>query len=230
MKTNFLLLFAFVLCLSCKQETITSVDTRPKDIDGNIYDTVKIGTQIWMKQNLKTTRYNDGTVIGEVEDSTAWANIYNNGSSTHTPAWCYYNADAANNVTYGKLYNFYAVNTGKLAPTGWHVPSDAEWTTLINYLGGEDVAGNKMKATTLWFLVSGIVNTNSSGFTALPAGIRSGYGVTYGKGEYASFWSSTDDGTFDAWARHLHSDDAHATKGFFAPGKECGFSVRCIRN
>ena len=105
------------------------------DIDGNVYHTVTIGTQVWMVENLKTTKYNDGTAIPLVTDNTAW------GALT-TPGYCWYNNDSATyKNTYGALYNWYAVNTGKLAPTGWHVPTDSEWTVLTTYLGGQSVAG-----------------------------------------------------------------------------------------
>ena len=103
------------------------------DIDGNVYHTVTIGTQVWMVENLKTTRYNDGTAIPLVTDGTAWAALT-------TPGYCWYNNDSATyKNTYGALYNWYAVNTGKLAPTGWHVPTDSEWTVLTTYLGGESL-------------------------------------------------------------------------------------------
>lgn len=137
------------------------------DIDGNVYQTVTIGTQVWMKENLKTTRYKDGTAIPNVTDNMQWDNL-------SSGAYCIYDNNAANNTTYGKLYNWYAVNTGKLAPAGWHVPTDAEWTTLTDYLGGDDIAGDKMRDTTftLWEYYDGFTSTNSSGFTALPAGFR----------------------------------------------------------
>ena len=112
-----------------------------QDIDGNNYLTVTIGTQIWMAENLRTTKYNDGTAIPLVTDNTTWANLT-------TPAYCWYNNDAkTNGSTYGALYNWYSVNTKKLCPTGWHVPNDTEWTTLTTYLGGTAVAGGKLKET-----------------------------------------------------------------------------------
>jgi uncharacterized protein (TIGR02145 family) len=139
-----------------------------KDIDGNIYETVKIGTQIWMAENLKTSHYRNGSAIKEIEDNTTWANIEKAGAST--PGWCYYNGTAINNPTYGKLYNWYAVNDSRhLCPTGWHVPTDVEFQLLSNDLGGDEVAGGKMKATTLWTAPNTGAD-NSSGFSALPAG------------------------------------------------------------
>jgi uncharacterized protein (TIGR02145 family) len=132
------------------------------DIDGNVYNTVTIGTQCWMAENLKTTRYNDGTAILTGLSNADW-------QITTSGAYAIYNNDPANNTTYGKLYNIYAVKTNKLAPAGWHVPTYTEWTTLTTYLGGEAVAGGKMKATTLWSSPN-TGATNSSGFTGLPAG------------------------------------------------------------
>ena len=109
------------------------------DDDGNVYHSVTIGTQVWMVENLKTTKYNDGTSIPLVTDATDWHNLL-------TPGYCWNNNDEATyKATYGALYNWYTVNTGNLCPTGWHVPGDAEWTTLTTYLGGEDVAGGKLK-------------------------------------------------------------------------------------
>jgi hypothetical protein len=125
-----------VLTESSSQIPIWTNPTVVTDIDGNIYSTVTIGTQTWMKQDLKTTRYNDGAAIPLVTDNTAWAALT-------TPGYCLYNnTNNADSIrTFGALYNWYAVNTGKLAPTGWHVATDAEWTTLTTYLGGTTVAG-----------------------------------------------------------------------------------------
>ncbi len=145
------------------------------DIDGNIYHTVTIGTQVWMVENLKVTKYNDGNVIPYVTDSVSWGKL-------QTPAYCFYNNDIKNKTIYGALYNWYSVNTGKLAPNGWHVAKDSEWKTLITFLGdpsnnalfGEDsIAGGKMMeiGTSHWIGLNSGAN-NSSGFTALPGGGR----------------------------------------------------------
>lgn len=113
------------------------------DTEGNTYKTIKTVTQTWMAENLKTTKYNDGTLIPNVSDNTAWTQL-------SSGAYCWYSNDINNKSTFGALYNWYAVNTGKLCPEGWHVPGDDEWTTLTGYLGGEDVAGGKMKSTSGW--------------------------------------------------------------------------------
>ncbi len=162
---------------------ISPPNTKIGDIDGNGYHIVKIGNQVWTVENLRTTRYNDGTAIPYVTDNSAWANL-------STPGYCYYGNDsAANAVKYGALYNWHAVNTGKLAPEGWHVPTDAEWDTLQNYLIANGynwdgtTTGNKiaksMAAKTDWNSSStagapgnDVQSNNSSGFSALPGGYR----------------------------------------------------------
>ena len=190
------------------------------DIDGNVYNTVTIGSQCWMAENLKTTRYNDGTAIPTGLSDAAW-------EATTSGAYAIYDNNANNNTIYGKLYNWYAVNTGKLAPAGWHVPTDAEWTTLINFLGGETVAGNKMKATTLWRAYTGITNTNSSGFTGLPAGFRNTSGTFNNIGDDGHFWSSTEYSINYAWYRYLSYSSSNAGRANY---NRRGISVRCVRD
>jgi uncharacterized protein (TIGR02145 family) len=191
------------------------------DIDGNVYKTVKIGNQIWMAENLKTTRYNDGTPIPNVTDNIEWCNLLTTG------AYCYYDNYYSNNAIYGKLYNWYAVGTGKLAPKGWHVPTDAEWETLITYLGGEDIAGGKMKSTNYWKSPNKGAS-NSSGFNGLPAGWRSdGVGDFFDIGEGSYFWSSTN--WAKAWFCNLEFDNSEANRYDFR-WKWSGFSVRCVRD
>ena len=179
-----------MLTNSCKKDDNSSKkeennSTTVTDIDGNVYHTVKIGAQTWMVENLRTTRYNDGTAIPLVTGNTAW------GSLT-TPGYCWYNNDQATyGSTYGALYNWYAVNRGKLCPTGWHVATDAEWTQLTDYLGGVWVAGGKMKEAGLSHWESPNEGaTNSSGFTALPGGHRISAGSFYLLALHALFWSS----------------------------------------
>lgn len=219
-KILFLIIFVFaIIVFSCKKETNNTNDSTCIDIDGNVYQTIRIGTQVWMKENLKTTRHNDGTSIPTGLSNTAWQN-------TTSGAYAIYDNNAANNTTYGKLYNWYAVNTGKLAPAGWHVPADAEWTTLTTYLGGESVAGDKMKATTLWTPYIGITNTNSSGFTGLPAGFLSANGPFGAIGGNGYFWSSTEYNASRAWTRALNYSNSDAGRIDYSKGN--GFSVRCV--
>ena len=204
------------------------------DADGNTYSTVKLGTQEWMVENLKTTKYNDNTGIPNITGDIDWQGL----NTSETGAWCYYDNNSSNNVPYGKLYNWYAVNTGKLCPTGWHLPTDAEWTTLIDYLdSGVDpnalgsqstVAGGPMKeaGTTHWFSPN-TGATNESGFTGLPGGLRSDDGTYFSLGYSGNWWSSTESGTF-AWCRYLFYDDDNVFRNNF--DKRLGFSIRCVRD
>ena len=192
------------------------------DIDGNVYPSVSIGTQCWMQTNLNVSKYRNGDTIPQVTDPTGWAALT-------TGAWCYYNNDTANGPVYGKLYNWYAVNDPRgLAPTGYHVPSDAEWTTLTTFLGGAAVAGDKMKATTGWTPSSGIINTNSSGFTGLPGGYRFNNATFNFIGYTGNWWSSSEASTSIAWPRYLLSYGSDAGKNGY--DKTFGFSVRCLRD
>lgn len=191
------------------------------DIDGNVYKTVTIGSQVWMAENLNTTKYNDGTAIPNVTDNTVWAAVA-------AGAYCWNNNDEAiYKATYGALYNWYAVNTGKLCPTGWHIPIDVEWTTLITYLGGRRVAGGKLKeeGTTHWETPNNGA-TNSSGFTSLPGGYRYHDGTFFIVGYNAHWWSSTEVGTNDAWYTSMHYDRRNVIS--FFDDKTLGYSVRCV--
>lgn len=185
--------------------------------------TVTIGNQVWMAKNLDVDHYRNGDLIPEVKDSAQWANLT-------TGAWCYYNNDTANGAIYGKLYNWHAVNDSRgLAPDGWHVPSDAEWTLLSTYLGGESVAGGKLKeaGTTHWQSPNKDA-TNEIGFTALPCGIRYWYGAFNGIGLWGNWWSSTEYGTSNAWFRGLGCDYSYLYR--YSIDKEEGFSVRCVKD
>jgi uncharacterized protein (TIGR02145 family) len=199
------------------------------DIDNNTYKVVTIGTQTWMAENLRTTKYNDGAAIPMVTDGKTWAYL-------STPAYSWYNNDANQykNI-YGALYNYYVVNTNKLCPSGWHISSNPEWVTLINYLGGLSLAGGKMKETgTNHWNYPNTNATNESGFTALPGGGRSIYFVTtdlndhYGESvninSDALWWTNTN-GIY----QNLKSDTESIS---YADGAAngVGFSVRCIKD
>jgi uncharacterized protein (TIGR02145 family) len=209
------------------------------DADGNNYKVVKIGSQTWMAENLKTTKYNDGTSIPNVTDNTAWNNLITSG-------YCWYNNDATTNKnTYGALYNWYTVNTAKLAPTGWHVPTDAEWTTLENYLMANvynfdgTTTGNKyaksLAATTNWATYTGtgvigndLSKNNSTGFSALPGGYRSGSGTFYHLG-YSDYWWAATEYSMDAGCiRFIYNYFSSVYYG--GDKKSSGFSVRCVRD
>jgi len=204
------------------------------DIEGNIYNTVIIGSQIWMGENLKTTMYNDGTPINCVTDNMTWITLT-------TAAYCDFNNDPAFSSTYGRLYNWYAVdineatsvasNGGKnVCPTGWHVPSDADWNTLITFLGGEQVAGGKLKeaGTTHWGNPN-LGATNETGFTAIPGGYRGNMGgySTYIR-DYANFWNSTGYSSAFAWTIGLVSQGTYLW--IETNFKSKGYSVRCIKD
>ena len=192
------------------------------DFDGNVYNTITIGTQVWMAENLKTTHYNDGTVIPLVTDNGSWVSL-------STPGYCWYNDSVAYGNPYGALYNWYAVNTGKLAPSGWHVPSDSEWEVLGSYLGGDNIAGGSLKdtGTTYWTLPN-IGATNSSGFTALPGGYRYSTGGWDRIGNYAYWWTSTAIDAGSCWRRYIYGDSVSVNRG--GGERYYGFSIRCIKN
>jgi len=192
------------------------------DADGNFYTTVTIGTQEWMSENLRTTKYSDGTAIPNVTDDTQW-------NSLSTGAWCSHNNSSSNDVTYGKLYNWYAVNTSKLCPTGWHVPTDAEWTVLTDYLtanGHSGAEGNALKATSGWN--SGGNGTDDFGFLGLPGGHRNYDGNFYGIGTDVGWWSSSQYDAFNAWYRFLYY--GYTSFSSYDYYKKSGFSVRCLRD
>jgi uncharacterized protein (TIGR02145 family) len=188
---------------------------------GTTVDSVAIGTQIWKLKNLDVTTYRNGDTIPQVTDGAQWAGLT-------TGAWCYYNNDPANAAIYGKLYNWYAVNDPRgLAPLGWHIPTDTEWTTLTTFLGGESEAGGKMKeaGTTHW-LSPNTRGTNESGYTGLPGGARFWGGSFFSYGEAGEWWSSTA-GT-DAWARSLSYNLASVYRD--PSNRGAGFSVRCLKD
>jgi uncharacterized protein (TIGR02145 family) len=198
------------------------------DIDGNVYHTVTIGTQVWMVENLKTTRYNDGIAIPWVKDAAAWYSLT-------TPGYCWYNnAFAIYKNTYGALYNWYAIKTGKLAPAGWHVSTDAEWTTLTEYLGGNSVAGGKLKssgtieASTGWWSSPNTGATNESGFTAVPGGSRYPDGAFFDLGSNGIWWSSSEAIANNAWHWGLTNNSTDVFR--INNDKNCGNSVRCVRD
>ncbi len=196
------------------------------DQDGNSYKTIRIGTQTWMAENLRTTKYRNGEFIPEITDSIEWGNL-------KTGAYCNYeNRNSTEMIaTYGRLYNWYTVSDSRnISPLGWHVPTNDEWTTLITYLGGETIAIMKMKekGEMHWSLFNE-GSDNSSGFTALPGGWRWGlYFMSMGDGGY--WWSSTqDDNKITAWYRNLSIQPDETIKPYILL-KECGFSVRCMKD
>jgi uncharacterized protein (TIGR02145 family) len=194
------------------------------DMDGNVYHTVVIGTQLWMVENLKVTHYRDGSPIPNISDDGAWSHL-------KTGAYCWYNNDSANrNKGYGALYNFYAVDDRRgLCPESWHVPTRSEWLALEAYLGGGSVAGGKMKEvrSVLWNSPN-ISATNESGFSGLPAGGRGRNGSFGDAGDYTTWWSSTLYDSTYAWHWGLFRGNARVRSN---PGHQAsGFSVRCVKD
>jgi len=187
-------------------------------------DTVKIGTQIWATKNLDVSTFRNGDSIPEAKTDKEW----NQAKEMRKPAWCYYNIDPANGKIYGKLYNWYAVHDKRgLAPEGWHVPSDEEWTTLTNYLGGEIVAGGKLKEnrTTHWRSPN-TGATNETGFTALPGGYRVFNGPFSSIGREGLWWCSTEHSI--NWGRSIGNEFTNLFRSDFY--ENSGFSVRCLRD
>ena len=195
-----------------------------KDIDGNTYKTIQIGTQTWMAENLKTTKYRNSVSIPNITDNTEWKN-------NTTGAYCSYNNNTTNDCPYGKLYNWYAVNNSNaICPTGWHIPTYAEWTALVIFLGGDVIAGGKMKATgTLYWQIPNTDATNSSGFSGLPNGGRRNFDGTFQNIGYSSgWWTSNDDFSFDDLPLGLSYNDAYVDE--LDDDKALALSVRCVRD
>jgi len=191
------------------------------DYDGNTYQTVLIGTQEWMAENLKVTHYRNGDAIPNITDNGQW-------SVATSGACCSYENSPSNASTYGLLYNFYAVADARnLCPTGWHVPTDAEWTTLTDYLGGISAAWSKMKAPTLWKSGS-LATDNNSGFTGIPSGNRYVNGTFNQKGENANWWSSTIYNGDNAFFRSIYYLNTEVYRG--NPPKIIGYSIRCVKD
>lgn len=193
------------------------------DIDGNVYRTIQIGTQVWMAENLKTTKYNDGASIPLKTDNLEW--IY-----LATPGYCWFNNELTTyKNTYGALYNWYTVNTAKLCPVGWHVPTDSEWIILTTYLGGVIIAGDKLKEAGTshwnWYLSAG---TNSSGYTALPGGHRGDNGQFYSIFTYGWWWSSSEYSISNAWSRTMYCNAGDVLKSDMS--KRSAFSIRCLKD
>jgi uncharacterized protein (TIGR02145 family) len=215
--------FLVVVLSGCNEDDDTRPDNKVMDIDGNVYQTVVIGTQTWMAENLKTTTFNDGTEIPLVVNDVRW-------SALTSPDYCWYNNDQQTyGNTYGALYNWYAVNTGNLCPAGWHVPGDDEWRILTDYLGGEEEAADKLKKTgSIHWASLNSTATNETGFTALPNGLQFPFEYTFSDNGFAANWWSRDileqDKRF-AWYREL--GNRIKRDGFL---KEFGIGVRCIRD
>ncbi len=192
------------------------------DIDGNIYNTIQIGNQIWMKENLKTTRYRNGDAIPYASDATAWGLLTSGG-------YCYYDNLQSNFNTYGGLYNWLAASDSRnIAPQGWHVPAFSEWQTLINYLGGTSVAGGKIKETGTAHWLAPNPAGNSSDFTALGSGLRDQAGNYFAMYYTAYWWSVTDGGSGYSWGAVVNNnDETFYTTAYL---QQLGFPIRCVKD
>jgi uncharacterized protein (TIGR02145 family) len=209
-----------ILTNTCKKE-----DNKISDVDGNIYSSVTIGTQVWMVENLKTTKYSNGDLIG----TTTPATLDISAEAAPKYQWAY-DGNESNVNTYARLYTWYAVTDSRnVCPTGWHVPADAEWTTLTSYLGGEIYAGDKLKETGTNHWITPNTGTNESGFTALPSGARSyTNGAFSGIGYAGYWWSSTEVSTTNAYLRGVYYNNTDASQ--INDGKKGGYSVRCLKD
>jgi|WetSurMetagenome_2_1015567.scaffolds.fasta_scaffold00183_5 uncharacterized protein (TIGR02145 family) len=213
-----IIISTMALMISCKKNDDTG---SVKDADGNKYKTVVIGDQTWMAENLKTTSFQDGTPINLVTDNTPW--------SYSGAAYCWYGNDQATNEDFGILYNYYAVaGTSELCPTGWHIPSSDEWATLIDFAGGSNVAGSKLKhsGTEYWFSPNSA--ENSYQFSARGGGLRDQYGFFNNLGENCFFWTSTAYSADKAWYTVLSYNSSSILNNYLS--KNSGFSVRCVKD
>jgi uncharacterized protein (TIGR02145 family) len=221
---NITFLFLFAISISCSNsasnELSESVCGNVTDIDGNTYTSVKIDDKCWFSQNLNVSKYKNGDIIPEVQNSTQWTNLT-------TGAWCYAYNDAANGIIYGKLYNWYAVNDPRgLAPEGWHIPTQDEWISLKYFLSGN--GGELKEVGSDHWMGPNTDATDSYGFHALPSGYRSFMGDQFSIGYEVWLWSSTNDSNISAFFlglsynnNYIDIDDA---------GKPVGMAVRCVKD
>jgi uncharacterized protein (TIGR02145 family) len=227
MKNNYLIMTFAVLMNTISlmaQERGIVTDLR----DGKTYKTVKIGTQTWTAENLDAITFINGDPIPEAKTKGEWQSFTDNKKA----AWCYYDNDPGNGKKYGKLYNWFAVIDPRgLAPKGWHIPANEEWSVLTTFLGGENVAGTKMKSTTGWYMNS--LATDESGFSGLPGGYRNDNGTFILMNISGFWWSSTEDTeeTLNAWFRYLYygSASVYRYSGRLSY-KQLGLTVRCLRD
>jgi uncharacterized protein (TIGR02145 family) len=212
-----------VLILAGCFHSLISLSQSVRDADGNFYSVVTIGDQQWLGENLKTTRFNDGKEIPMVTDGAKW-------KAMKSPAFCWFNNDVHNKDVYGALYNWYAVETKKLCPKGWHVPAAWEWDEMIAYLGGELIAGEKLKEKGFEHWKSSLsTSTNEYGFTALPGGMRFETGTFPVFGDsYGVWWTTTGFSTYYAWNRGMYFANGNIYKGH--DNMKNGYSVRCIKD
>lgn len=224
---------ALLVMVNCKKEEVKPTEcptpvvvvpepTSVTDIDGNVYPVLKICGKLWMTENLRTTRYNDGAVIPTGLTDPSW-------SATTSGAYSVYNSTVVTNTTaFGKLYNWFAASSGKLAPNGWHVATEAEWIALVNCLGGTSVAGGKMKSTSSLWNAPNTGADNSSGFSALPGGYRSNSGLYALIGNSCYFWGSDERNSTQG--EYIVLDNNFASAAFNGATKQFGYAIRCVKD
>lgn len=218
-KSLFLLLFTLISLLKLHAQTVT-------DIDGNIYGTVVLGSQEWMTSNLKSLHFSNGDVIPHNFSQSAWSGLNQSSGAD------YYNNDPLTGATYGVLYNWAAAsNINNVCPTGWHVPSNQEWTTLINFAGGSATAGGLLKErdTTHWNYPN-FNATNSTGFTALPSGLRHNTGSNQFLNDFGFWWTSTQGTANTSFAYNVKMSYADEIVLQYESNQRGGFAIRCLKN
>ena len=237
--TSIYILLGIITYTSCKKNDDNLSSNKEtiivQDIDGNIYKTVTIGNQIWMAENLKVTKYNDGKEISKITNEIEWI------SSTQE-ALCDFNNNVNNSDSCGKLYNWYTVNTNILCPKGWHVPSNTDWTILKSYLNTDNdslytgTEAQSLASTRNWLFsdIDGstgyeLLNNNSTGFTGLPYGFRQPNGIFIGMGDSGAWWSSTEGNELGAGSMGMYYNLTILNVNDYYP-KNGGLSVRCLKN
>jgi len=215
---NIVVISIILLLFGCSKDELPTV----KDIDGNEYHYITIGSQVWMVENLKTSRYRNGDTIPSVTENTDWRNLT-------TGALCYYNNDSNNGKTYGILYNWYVLDDNRMvAPSGWRVATIEDWNTLINYLGGTNIAGGKLKETgTSHWISPNSDASNTINFSALPAGIRDNHGNFTQQRETAEWWIPKEYDSIVAWFTQIADGTSIQVSEF--GHKNSGLSIRCVK-
>ncbi len=220
--SGLLLLF---LC-GCAVKAQTANVKTIKDQSGNEYNTIQYGMQNWTSKNLSVSRFRNGDIIPQAKTDEEWKNA----GLSKKPVWCYYNNDPENGKKYGKLYNWYAINDRRgLAPKGWHIPDNADWSKLVKNLNGIDIAGTKLKSKTGWKNKKG---SDLIGFSALPGGMRSSDGKFESLDEICRWWSNSV--PVEAQPTNaifsVQLNDKSVEVGYLKTDKACGLSVRCIKD
>jgi uncharacterized protein (TIGR02145 family) len=224
MNTNYFNVFLFLVFSGNSYASDTLKANLLEDVEGNKYEIINIGNQIWMRENLRTHTFRNGDPIPLVDENESWRRMT-------TAACCHHGNQQFNCDLYGKLYNFYAVeDSGGLCPQGWRIPKEADFNELTQYLGGEEVAGGKLKdvGTACW-QTPNMGATNESGFSALPGGQRSVFGIFGNLGNTGTWWTGSNNNTFTAWALSLFSYSGGSGVYKYYYDKKVGLSVRCIK-